>query len=252
MKQQYFIEVHSGLSALLADKSNLYQGLWLSSLTNSAIKGIPDNEIVSIQERIELVREVRNVSQKPIMVDADTGGSIEHFPYWVKQFEKAGVNYIMIEDKCFPKKNSLLDGVIQELEDVDIFSQKIKVGKEITKNIKIYARLESLIAKKSMHEAFIRADAYIKAGADGIMIHSKQKVECTEVMEFAEKFKKEYPNIPLAAVPTTYILPNENPFDIIIHANYLLRASLKAMQNYFDGKNPELASVEDIFNIVGK
>ena len=245
-----FLESHNGLSALLVDKSN-YNGIWVSSLTESASKGMPDIELVSPDSRLNTIREIRNVTQKPIMVDWDTGGSIEHFPYWVRQLENAGVNIIMIEDKCFPKKNSLLEDVAQILEDVDVFCSKIKAGKSVANNVKIFARIESLIAKKSVAESLIRAEAYIKAGADGIMIHSKSKVEAPEIEEFAEKFKKEYPNVPLVCVPTTYKLKDYSKFEYVIEANHLLRASLKAMQDYINGQKVELASVEDIFGLIG-
>lgn len=248
---QKFIESHNGISALLVDKSS-YDGIWVSSLTESAAKGMPDIELVSPDNRLNTIREIRSVTQKPIMVDWDTGGSIEHFPHWVRQLENAGVNYIMIEDKVFPKKNSLLEDVTQILEDVDVFAQKIREGKKVANNVKIFARIESLIAKKSVAEALIRAEAYVKAGVDGIMIHSKQKVEAPEIMEFAEKFRKDYPDIPLVAVPTTYNLPEGHPFDFVITANHLLRASIKAMQKFINGEEVELTSVEEIFKMTGQ
>lgn len=246
-----FIEAHNGISAILVDKSN-YDGIWVSSLTESASKGMPDIELVSPDSRLNTIREIRNVTNKPIMVDWDTGGSIEHFPYWVRQLENAGVDYIMIEDKCFPKKNSLLEDATQTLEDVEVFCAKIKAGKAVAKNIKIFARCESLIAKKSVQDALYRAEQYIASGADGIMIHSKQKVEAPEIMEFAEVFKAKYPNIPLVAVPTTYNLPTEHPFEFVITANHLLRASVQAMQNFIDEKPTELASVETLFKLTGQ
>lgn len=248
------LEAHNGLSALLVDKSK-YDGIWISSLTESASKGMPDNELLSPAHRLDTVREVRNVSHKTLIVDWDTGGSIEHFPYWVRQLENAGVDIIIIEDKVFPKKNSLLDNANQILEDVDVFCEKIKAGKSIANKIKIFARIESLIAQKSVFEALIRADAYIKAGADGIMIHSKSKVEAPEIMEFAEKFKEKYPDIPLVAVPTTYELPEDHKFDIVIYANHLLRASLLAMKEAIsldNIKEAKMSSVNEIFDLVGK
>ncbi len=251
MEIKQFIESHNGISALLVDKSK-YDGIWVSSLTESASKGMPDIELVSPDSRLNTIREIRNVTDKPIMVDWDTGGSIEHFPYWVRQLENAGVDYIMIEDKCFPKKNSLLEDATQILEDVDVFCAKITAGKKAAKKIKIFARCESLIAKEDVSKAIYRAEKYIGAGADGIMIHSKQKVSAPEIMEFAEVFKAKYPNIPLVAVPTTYNLPDNHSFDFVITANHLLRASMKAMQNFIDGKSPELASVEEIFRLTGQ
>ena len=157
---------------------------------------------------------------------------------------------IVIEDKQFPKKNSLLENTEHTLEDVYVFCQKIKRAKEVAKDIMIVARIESLIAKRSVYDALIRAEAYVEAGADAILIHSKEQVSATEVMEFADQFKKNH-KTPLIAIPTTYTLPEGHPFDVVIYANHLLRASLKAMQDALEGK-AELASVQDIFNIVGK
>jgi phosphoenolpyruvate phosphomutase len=165
--------------------------------------------------------------------------------------EKAGVNIIIIEDKAFPKKNSLLENVEQVLENVDTFSLKIRMGRGVAEKVKIYARIESLIARHSIFEALIRAEAYINAGADGILIHSKEKVDAPEILEFSVKFKEKFPTVPLVAVPTTYVLPEGHLFDIVIHANQLLRASLKAMQKFINGETVELAKVEEIFKLVG-
>jgi len=238
------LEAHNGLSAKIVEQSK-YNGIWVSSLTDSLSRGLPDNELVTLGERLNKVREIRNVSTKPIIVDCDTGGSIEHFPYWVKQYEKAGVYAMVIEDKMFPKQNSLLD-VPQKLEEVDKFSEKIRAGKKVADKILIIARLESLIAKHSIEEALIRAEAYEKAGADAILIHSKKQVSATEVMEFAAKYRGK---LPLVCVPTTYKLPKTHPFKIVIHANHLLRASYKAMNDFVDGKG-KLASVDEILKCI--
>ena len=247
---QTYLETHSNLSSLLIDKSN-YDGVWVSSLTHAAIKGLPDNELVPLKERVDFVEETKRITNKPIIVDIDNGGSIEHLPFIIKWFSKAGAYAVIMEDKCGTKKNSLLEDAIQQLEDVDVFSKKIRVAKENAGEMKIFARLESLIAKKSKYDALIRAEAYINAGADGIMVHSKQKVDATEVMEVGQELKDKHPDLTLIAVPTTYILPEKHPFDIVIKANHLLRASLKAMQKFIAGEEVELASVEDIFNLVG-
>ena len=243
-----FLEASNGLAALLVEKSN-YDGIWISSLCHAATKGFPDNELVPLKERIELVEEIKRITTKPIMVDIDTGGDIRHVPYYVQWFESAGAWAVVIEDKKYPKENSLLN-TEHQLEDVDIFCEKIRTAKWASKNILIIARLESLIAKKSVNDALIRAGAYLDAGADGILIHSKEEISATEVMEFAERFRK-ISDKTLIAIPTTYKLPENHPFDIVIYANHLLRASLKGMQNYLDGKE-DLAEVEDIFKIVGK
>lgn len=250
------LEAHSGLSALLVEQSS-YNGLWVSSLTHAAIKGLPDNELVPLKERVDLVTEIRRLTKKPIIVDIDTGESIEHLPQIVRWFESAGAYGLVMEDKKYPKQNSLLEDGKHELEDIDIFAEKIKIAKQSLTGFgawggpSIFARLESLIAKKSKYEALLRAEAYIAAGADGIMVHSKQKVDATEVMEVGQELRKRYPDLKLIAVPTTYNLPEDHPFNIIIHANHMLRASLKAMQKVVNGEEVELASVQEIFDLCG-
>lgn len=244
------LEAHSGLSALLVDKSD-YDGIWISSLTHATSKGLPDNELVPLKERVDLVEEFKRISHKPIIVDIDTGESIEHLPFIIKWFSQAGAYAIIMEDKKYPKQNSLLEDATQHLEDVDVFSEKIKVAKVNAGSMKIFARLESLIAKKSKYDALLRAEAYIRAGADGIMVHSKQKVDSSEVMEVGSEIRNRCPDITLIAVPTTYKLPEVHPFDIIISANHMMRASLKAMQKFIKGEEVELASVNEIFDLCG-
>lgn len=243
------LEAHNGLSALIVDKSE-YDGIWISSLTHAAAKGLPDNELVPLTERVDLVRDIKRLSQKPIVVDVDTLGGLEHIPFYIKAFEQAGAYAVVIEDKKYPKQNSLLEENNHQLEAVDIFCAKITIAKQNVKSMKIIARLESLIAKHSMAEALIRAEAYANAGADMILIHSKQKVDCTEVMEFAKKFRK-ISKVPLVAVPTTYQLPEKHPFEIVIHANHMLRASMKAMEKVAKEQEVEMSSVTDIFDAVG-
>ena len=243
-------EVHSGLTAKLVDDSH-YDGCWVSSLTHSTIRGLPDNELIPLSERVTLVEEIKKITNKPIIVDIDTGGSIEHIGHIAKWFDKAGAYAIIMEDKKFPKMNSLLEENKHRLEEVDTFAEKIKKARENVVGTLVIARLESLIAKHSKYEALIRAEAYINAGADGIMVHSKEKVDCTEVMEVATELRKKYPRLILVAVPTTYVLPEEHPFDIVIDANHLMRASLKAMQKFLNGEEVELASVQEIFDLLG-
>ncbi len=243
------IETHSGLSALLVAKSS-YDGHWVSSLTHSAVKGLPDNELVPLTDRIDLVRDIKRLSHKPIVVDVDTLGGLEHIPFYVRAFEQAGAMAIVIEDKKYPKQNSLLAENNHQLEEVDTFCEKIRLAKRCSTGMKIIARLESLIAKHSMHEALIRAEAYVEAGADMLLIHSKQKVDASEVMEFARRFKAMY-DIPLVAVPTTYTLPEGHPFDLVITANHLLRASKRAMERFLEGETVELSTVESIFELCG-
>lgn len=246
-------EVSNGLMARLVEKSD-YEGLWVSSLCHSASLGLPDNELVTLQERIELVKQIRRVSTKLIIVDIDTGGNIEHLPFIIKWFEDAGAFAVIMEDKRGTKQNSLIEGAEHELEDIDTFSKKIKVCKMASRKMQIYARLESLIARKSKYEAVLRARAYMDAGADGIMVHSKVKVDCTEVLEVAKEIRLADKDITLIAVPTNYELPNKHPFDVIISANQLTRVSIQAMRDFLDDKEyvkNTMASVSDIFKICG-
>jgi phosphoenolpyruvate phosphomutase len=243
-------EAYNGLSAKFVDKSN-YDGLWCSSLTHSTDLGLPDNEMVPLTDRVKLVEQFKRITDKPIVVDIDTGGSIEHLPTIIQWFSRAGAYAVIMEDKRFPKQNSLLEDGKHQLEDVDTFAEKIKIARENAGEMYIFARLESLIAKHSKYEALVRAEAYIQAGADGIMVHSKKQVDPSEVMEVGLEIKKKFPNITLIAVPTTYTLPEEHPFDIIIDANQMMRASFKAMQKYANGEEVELASVHEIFDFLG-
>jgi len=241
-----FLQAHNGISARLVDKSD-YDGIWSSSLCDSASRGVPDTEILK-EVRVQNISEMRMVANKPIMVDWDTGGDVRNFPYWLKRLEVAGANIIVIEDKAFPKNNSLGSGE-QVLEDVDRFCEKISVGKKATK-MKIFARIESLIAKKSIYNALVRADAYIDAGADGIVIHSKKEVSAKEVIDFEGEFRANYKNVPLVCIPTTYKLPEKHSFDYVIYANQLLRASVKAMKDYIDNKKTSLTTIEELFNLI--
>lgn len=243
------IECSSGLMARIIEKSD-YEGLWVSSLCHSAQLGLPDTELVTLQERIELVKQIKRVSTKPIFVDIDTGGNIEHLPYIIKWFEEAGAFAIIMEDKRGTKQNSLLEDGEHELEDIDAFSEKIKVCKRAANKMQIYARLESLIARKSKFEAVLRARAYMDAGADGILIHSKVKVDSTEVMEVAKEIRAVDKDITLIAVPTNYELPNRHPFDITIEANQLTRACVWAIRDYLNGGLKYMnVPVKDIFDL---
>ena len=258
------LEAHNGLSGKIVENSN-FDGMWESSLTDSGSKGLPDTELVTMDSRLDTIRQIKEVTTKPMIVDGDTGGQIDHFPYWVKRLQDVGVDAVIIEDKCYPKKNSLDKDAKHILEEPDKFSAKISAGKMVAKDIMIFARLESLIAKHSIFEAMVRAEAYINAGADGIMIHSKSEVSGDEVLEFAERFRKEFPDTPLICVPTTYNHMTEDElkkagFNIIIHANHLLRASFRAMQNAAKTielnkrsieLNNEIASVKEIFKLTG-
>lgn len=258
------IEAHNGISALVGQQSG-FDGLWISSLTSSAARGLPDAEVIDNIARLDIVDEICNVTSKPVIVDGDTGGSPEQFEYFVYGLEKRGVSAVIIEDKLFPKRNSLDVNGKQILEEPHTFAQKIKRGKGVSvmDGFMIIARLESLIAGMGVGDAIKRAELYIKAGADCIMIHSKDS-EPTDVLEFAKAYRKHF-DLPLVAVPTTYnyITDTElakHGFNIIIHANHLLRASYAAMTDMVQlildedrSYGPELwcSSIKDIFKLVG-
>lgn len=242
------IEAHNGLSAIVGNdtyidfgdgKKKEFDGFWESSLTDSASKGYPDIELVSLDSRIETINQILDVSQKPIIVDGDTGGEFNHFEYMVKRLERAGVSAVIIEDKIFPKRNSLEPGAKQTLEKPEIFAEKLRRGNLIKKDpdFMIIARLESLIAGAGLKDAVMRAKLYLEAGADGVMIHSKSQ-DPADVLAFAEKFyqfpKRLIKGKILVCVPTKYnsitdAQLKEAGFHIVIHANHQLRAAYKAM-----------------------
>ena len=234
------IESHNGLSAMVAETTKFegkeFDAIWESSLTDSASKGKPDIELVDFTSRTITINQILEVTTKPLIVDGDTGGSIEHFVYMVKTLERLGVSAIIVEDKVFPKKNSLLENVTHTQDTIENFSKKIKAGKNalVTRDFMIIARIESLIAGKSIEDALTRAKAYIEAGATGIMIHSKDKTP-DQILDFCKEYKKFKNRVPLVVVPTTYNMIKEAELikagvSVVIYANHLLRSSYKAMK----------------------
>ena len=193
---------------------------------------------MELNQRINNISEILDVTTKPLIMDADTGGKPEHFQINIKSIERMGVSAVIIEDKKGLKKNSLLGTKIkQEQENIKIFSNKIKLGKRSCSSdrLMLIARIESFILKKGLSDALKRADSYLNSGADGIMIHSREKTPY-EILKFADKFKRKYPDIPLVAVPSSYSKTKESVLlnsgvNIIIYANHLLRASHPAMTN---------------------
>lgn len=239
------IEVHSGLTGLLAEKTvvqnregvDQFDAMWISSLCDSTEKGKPDIELVDMSSRIRTIEDVMDVTTKPIILDADTGGLIEHFVYHVRTLERMGVSAIILEDKVGLKRNSLFGTEARQTQDtVEHFGEKIRAGKNAlrTDDFMIIARIESLILEKGMGDAIERARAYVKAGADGIMIHSRRR-EPDEVFAFCRLFRAEFPEIPLVAVPTSYRQVTERELaergvNIVIYANQLLRSAFPAME----------------------
>ncbi len=238
------MEAHNGITGLIVEKARVenddeirqFDAMWISSLCDSTAKGKPDIELVDMTSRMNTINEIMEVTTKPIILDGDTGGLIEHFVYNVKTLERMGVSAIIIEDKVGLKKNSLFGTDVEQQQDtIEHFCAKIRAGKEAqtTKEFMIIARIESLILKQGMEDALKRAYAYVEAGADGIMIHSKEK-EPDEVIEFCGKFREKYDDVPLVVVPTTYNRITEEELgkcgvSIIIHANHLIRSAFPAM-----------------------
>ncbi|MBC8490809.1 MAG: phosphoenolpyruvate mutase [Bacteroidetes bacterium] len=240
------LEAHNGITGLIVEKTKKkcngeireFDGIWVSSLTDSTAKGKPDTELVDFSSRFQTIEQIIEVTTKPIIVDGDTGGEIEHFKFRVRTLERLGVSAVIIEDKIGIKRNSLFGtGVLQEQDTIDHFCKKINQGKRalITNDFMIIARIESLILKKGMEDALRRAEAYIGAGADGIMIHSKEK-DGKEIIEFCEEYKTFSKKVPLVVVPSTYSHITENEFNelgvnIVIYGNHLLRSAYPAMVN---------------------
>jgi phosphoenolpyruvate phosphomutase len=238
------MEAHSGLSGLIIEHLELvkddavhrFDGMWSSSLTDSVSKGKPDIEAVDITTRLQDLTQILECTTKPIIFDGDTGGIPEHFVFTVRTLERNGISAVIIEDKTGLKKNSLFGAEVeQQLAPIGEFCEKIEAGKraQITREFMIIARLESLIAGFSVDHAMERALACVAAGADGIMIHSKEK-DGEDIKEFCRRFRKEYTAIPLVLVPTTYNHFTEAELagwgaNVVIYANHMLRASYPAM-----------------------
>ena len=240
------IETHNGLTGILAEKVEVdtdntiksFDGMWLSSLTHSTSKGRPDIQYVDITSISNTINEIFEVTTKPMIVDADSGGLTEHFCFTVKTLERLGVSAVIIEDKIGAKRNSLFGtGAGQKQDSIEGFCYKISEGKrsQNTSEFMIIARVESLILKAGMADALKRSYSYIESGADAIMIHSKEK-EPTEIIEFCRRFRKKDKTTPIVVVPSTYNSITEDDLrdigvNVVIYANHLLRSAYPAMLN---------------------
>jgi phosphoenolpyruvate phosphomutase len=238
------LEAHNALSALIAENTSVerngeevsFDGVWSSSLTDSTAKGKPDIEAIDMTSRINAVNDIFEVTTKPMIFDADTGGKIEHFEFTVKSLERTGVSAVVIEDKTGLKKNSLFGNDVAQTQDsVENFSDKIARGKaaQISDDFMIVARIESLILEAGMEDALMRAKAYINAGADAIMIHSRHK-DPAEIMEFMQKFRATDTETPVVVVPTSFNGVTVEEFvemgvNVVVTANHMLRAAYPAM-----------------------
>ena len=240
------MEAHSGLSGLIVENTNVVKGnvkhefdaMWLSSLTDSTLKGKPDNESVDITSRLRTVNDILEVTTKPIIYDGDSGGLPEHFVFLVRSLERLGVSAVIIEDKVGLKQNSLFEtGNVQKQAAIEDQCHKIKMGKQaqVTEDFMLFARCESLIAGAGEDDAITRCRAYVEAGADGIMIHSKAKTP-DEIRSFVKRFRAEVSaDKPIVVVPSTYAQITEQELadigvNIVIYANQLLRAAYPAMK----------------------
>ena len=239
------LEVHSGLTGLIAEKTivnvedgpDQFDAMWISSLCDSTAKGKPDIELVDMTSRFRTIDDICEVTTKPIIFDADTGGLTEHFVYTVCSLERMGVSMAVIEDKAGLKKNSLFGTEVEQTQaDIEDFCEKISAGKKAQKtdDFMICARIESLILEKGIDDALSRAKAYTNAGADAIMIHSR-KSEPTEIFDFVKEYRQWNETLPIVVVPTSFNSVTEEEFkaagvNIVIYANQLTRAGFPAMK----------------------
>ncbi len=271
-----FLEAHNSLSALIIEKLKLnvkniseeFDGIWCSSLADSATRAKPDNQSVDLNTRINSLNDILETTSKPIMFDADNGGTDEQLPYTIKNLERMGVSAIVMEDKIGVKKNSLFsDQAGAKQDSVKNFCNKLKLASlsRITNDLLIVARIESFILNKGLADALKRAEAYSKSGADLILIHSKAKTS-NEIFKFAQKFKKSKYYKPLVCVPSTYSNTHEDDlikhgFKVVIYANQLLRSvypamliTAKSILKNKKSKNIEnkISSIKEIINLIEK
>ncbi|MBO6165126.1 MAG: phosphoenolpyruvate mutase [Eubacterium sp.] len=239
------MEAHSGLTGLIVEKTvvehegklDQFDAMWVSSLCDSTAKGKPDIELVDMTSRFRTIDDIMEVTTKPIIFDGDTGGLTEHFVYTVRSLERMGVSAVIIEDKTGLKKNSLFGTEVQQTQaSIEDFSEKIAAGKkaQLTDDFMIIARIESLILERGMEDALERAAAFVKAGADGIMIHSRRK-DPAEILEFCDKFRATDKTTPIVVVPSSFNTITEaelaeHGVNIVIYANQLTRSAFPAMQ----------------------
>ena len=240
------MEAHSGLTGLIVEKTVIegdngkldqFDAMWISSLCDSTAKGKPDIELVDMTSRFRTIEDITEVTTKPIIFDGDTGGLTEHFVYTVRSLERLGVSAVIIEDKKGLKKNSLFGTEVEQTQaTIEEMSAKIAAGKkaQLTDDFMIIARIESLILEKGMEDALERAFAFVEAGADGIMIHSRKK-DPAEILEFCDKFRAKDRTTPIVVVPSSFNVITEDELaehgvNIVIYANQLTRSAFPAMQ----------------------
>ena len=241
------LESHSGLTGLIIEKTSHvneegmkeeFDGMWSSSLTDSTSKGKPDIEQVDLTTRLQCINDMLECTTKPMIYDGDTGGKPEHFQYTVRTLERLGISAVIVEDKKGLKKNSLFGTSVPQTRDsIEDFTHKLRMGKsaQITEDFMVIARIESFILGDTLEDALVRAEAYVEAGADGVMIHSKDK-SGDDIKSFCIEFRKKNTTTPIVVVPSSYNHIKEEELiswgaNIVIYANHLLRASFPSMQN---------------------
>lgn len=269
------LEVHNALSGLIAENATettedgeavKFDAMWSSSLTDSTSKGKPDIEAVDTTARANTINEIFEVTTLPMVYDADTGGKMEHFEFTVKTLERLGVSGVIIEDKTGLKKNSLFGNDVAQTQDsIENFCEKIKAGKnaQITHDFMVIARVESLILDAGMEDALTRSKAYVAAGADGIMIHSRHK-DPAEIIEFVTKFRADDKHTPLVVVPTSFNAVTTDEFaamgvNVVIYANHMLRAAYPGMMKVAKSillnkrsleAEPDCMPIKDILDLI--
>lgn len=269
------LEAHSGLSALIVENANVkrdgrtleFDAMWSSSLTDSTVRGKPDIEAVDISARLQMINDIFEVTTKPLIFDGDTGGKPEHFGFTVRSLERLGVSAVIIEDKEGLKRNSLFGTDVEQTQSsIEDFCHRLSVGKQaqVTEDFMVIARIESLILEKGLDDAVERAEAYIEAGADAIMIHSRRK-EPDEVFAFCKRAQHFRRQVPIVAVPTSYHQVSEaeladHGINVVIYANHLLRAAYPQMMKVAtsileNGRALEAAtqhciSINEVLNII--
>ena len=268
------LETHSGLSSLIAENLEInvdggkrsFDAVWSSSLTDSTNKGKPDIEAVDTTDRANTISSIFEVTTKPMIYDGDTGGRSEHFVFTVRTLERLGVSAVVIEDKVGLKKNSLLGNEVKQTQDnIEDFCAKIQAGKnaQVSNDFMIIARCESLILDKGMNDAINRCRAYLDAGADGIMIHSRQE-DGKEILEFCKQYQEFGVGKPLVVVPSSFDKITETEFEsagvnIVIYANHMLRAAYPSMLNVAEtilrnercyDVRPQCLSIKEILEMI--
>ncbi|MGX4585962.1 phosphoenolpyruvate mutase [Paenibacillus chitinolyticus] len=262
-KPEFIMEAHNGLSAKIVEEAG-FKGIWASGLSISAAMGVRDNNEASWTQVLDVLEFMSDAASIPILLDGDTGyGNFNNARRLVKKLEQRHIAGVCIEDKQFPKTNSFINGQEQSLADIEEFSGKIKAMKDTQtdEDFTVVARVEAFITGKGLKVALQRAEAYRKAGADAVFIHSKR----SDVAEI-EAFMKEWAGrLPVVIVPTKYYTTptvrfQEMGISLVIWANHNLRASIQAMKHLSDRiyrdqslvhVEKDVASLEEVFRLQG-